>query len=299
MRTGIISLIVILTLICTEESKASDSWSYRGTFQNSEIILTIETELSDTWSPHGSSSSKDIFCQAKYDNRKIINPKIIYNKKTYSLKPFVTYKDNIVMTAGKSLDLFDFELKYSIKGKKGEVSKKFTAFTGTYRGFGFGKLYIIENGKKNLNDIEKVIVSRLKWKKLILKKGEKYSYVVEGHNSKGQRAVTVLRVKYGNVYKREYRDYRRDKKALHYREVFGKSWVENEVQLSSHSEGAEVKTIDQLYDNCEKFISEKKSGDTSNLIFSRNGLIFRCEVYNFAKGKQNKNLSVKINYVSF
>ncbi|MBU1222184.1 hypothetical protein KKF34_10165 [Myxococcota bacterium] len=299
MRTSIISLIFILTLICTEESKASDLWTFRGTYQNSEIKIIIETEMSDNWSPHGSSSSKDISCQASYDSGKINNPVIIYNKKTYALKKFVTSKDNIVMTAGKSLDLFDFELKYSINGKKGEFRKKFTAFTGTYRGVGFGKLYIIENGKKNLNDFEKVIVSRLKWKKLVLKKGEKYSYVVEGRNSKGQRAVTVLRVKYGNVYRREYRDYRRDKKAMQYKEVFGKSWVENEVQLASHSEGAEVKTIDQLYDNCEKFISEKKSGDTSNVIFSRNGLIFRCEVYNSAKGKGSKNQSVKINYMTF
>ncbi|MBU1221976.1 hypothetical protein KKF34_04435 [Myxococcota bacterium] len=294
MRTTITSLIVLYTFLYTTNSMASDYWSFEGKYQSKEITLEITLEISENYSSAGESNISEILYKAKYDGAKIINPVIIFGGNTYRLKNFVTHKDKTDIFVHNSLEKFDFELKYTIKGQKTTFHKKFSAFSGTYIDSDNGKLYIFEHGKKLTTVMEKLIESRLKMKMLLLENGKNYNYTVEEYNSIGQREVTTITIKIGLVYTRKFQVYVKNRKSHHYKEDHTKSWVETNSQLNSHIDGAKPRTIEQLYDNCEKMMSEKKKGYKTVLKFLKNGIISRCEVKS-----SNDKQSLKINRLSF
>jgi len=102
--------------------------------------------------------------------------------------------------------------------------------------------------EKNIPDM--LALSLRNWQSLTAKYGNNYKYERSQDIASGQHSSTHLQVENGQV---EYRDYFE----WHQGNTPSLIWSESFADLNSHNQGTPVKTIDQLYAQCQSQIINK------------------------------------------
>ncbi len=123
----------------------------------------------------------------------------------------------------------------------------------------------------NRDEIAKLEKSYTIWTSAKRQKGASYRYSSVFASWTGYREQTTVGISNDRVSMREFHSWDRDGKTI-------SSWAETKpLELGTHDEGAEVKTTDDLYDDC-KTILMTKSKKTNHLLieYDEYGLVSSC-----------------------
>jgi len=111
------------------------------------------------------------------------------------------------------------------------------------------------------------------WKNLKKTQGTSYNYTTETVSWTGFGTSTTIKIKNNSIVSRTYKEFNRDGDAV----TITDSYTENTSQLGTHTKGAPLYTIDELYDSC---ISDylNVSSTTNTLVFetTKNGILTHC-----------------------
>lgn len=113
--------------------------------------------------------------------------------------------------------------------------------------------------RQNKVDADRLVTSRLKWEQLQKTNGGNYSYTVRWSSAFGFGHLTTITVRQNRVVERRYEEFGRAV-APSPRDAAVKpmpKWIETGSQLGTHAqEGAPVRTVDQLYAEAARLLSE-------------------------------------------
>lgn len=106
---------------------------------------------------------------------------------------------------------------------------------------------------------EQLAKSKIKWAETKAKHGDTYNYTVRFQSFVGFGHSTTIFVEKGKVVKRQFEAWDSPKAppVSGVAPMPGKTWVEEEDQIGKHQEGANAKTLDELYDVAEKVVHTK------------------------------------------
>lgn len=105
--------------------------------------------------------------------------------------------------------------------------------------------------------------------------GNSYAFTIRVTSVFGFGSSTKITVRKGEVFSREYESFRFDEETQ--TTEITNSWVENQSELNSHSEGAKPMTLDEIYGSCKTAILSVNEDE--NFIFFRaenNGILSTC-----------------------
>ncbi|NOR70381.1 MAG: hypothetical protein GQ532_11935 [Methylomarinum sp.] len=127
---------------------------------------------------------------------------------------------------------------------------------------------ITGNNSEHINKLENSLSS---WHVLKRQKGASYQYATEFSSWVGFGNETIISVKRDVVVEREYRSWNnKGEKTLFWNEL-------SPNELGKHKEGAPLKTMDELYDDCREILITKGSEKNRiNLSFNKRGIMRTC-----------------------
>ncbi len=124
---------------------------------------------------------------------------------------------------------------------------------------------------QNIDKQQLLEKSLIDWQLAKKQRNSAYQYSVHFSSWVGFRSQTQLTVIGDGVVKREYQAFDREGKKV-------VDWQENNTdELATHKRGAPVKTIDQLYTQCQtEILSKPKQENYLNLSFDDRNLLRQC-----------------------
>lgn len=124
-------------------------------------------------------------------------------------------------------------------------------------------------------DADKLADSLKVWEKAKEECGGEYSYRVPKFSAFGFGSITTVTVKGDKVVERKYEEkgVREGDKPAELKE----KWVESGKDIGTHKEGAEARTLDELYAVAKKLCEDKVPADhVRGLGFDKQGILAYC-----------------------
>ncbi len=111
------------------------------------------------------------------------------------------------------------------------------------------------------------------WKKLKTTHGNSYSYATQTISWTGFETSTTIKIINNVIVSRTYKESRRDGADV----TITDSYLENTSQLGTHSKGAPLYTIDELYNTClSDYLSVDSTANTLTFATTENGILTGC-----------------------
>jgi len=106
---------------------------------------------------------------------------------------------------------------------------------------------------------EQLAKSKIKWADAKTKNGNNYNYTVSFRSFVGFGHTTTVFIENGKVVKRQFEAWDAPKAPPlpGVAPIPSKTWVEEGDQIGKHQEGANAKTLDELYDTAEKLVNTR------------------------------------------
>lgn len=149
---------------------------------------------------------------------------------------------------------------------------------------------INDNNSEYMENLEK---SLLVWSDYKSKNGNSYQYSTDFLSWVGFGSKTTIIVNDDSVVRRIYRSWDRDGNEI-------SQWVEStSTKLGTNKEGAPLKIIEELYDECREMLLTKDSEKNSiSLDFDKKGMIKNC-LFSPKNCADDCSSGVRINSLSF
>ena len=110
------------------------------------------------------------------------------------------------------------------------------------------------------------------------KEGNSYRYTARVTSVFGFGSSTIITVQDGEVFSRAYEAFQYNPQTQE--EVITSSWIENKSELSTHEEGAEPLTLDEIYASCRReILSVNKDDNFINFAAENNGILSVCTYF--------------------
>ena len=127
---------------------------------------------------------------------------------------------------------------------------------------------------KKMSNLELLTNSRKTWNALKKEKHDTYVYTVRKSYMMGNGNMTTLHVKNGSVVKRSFSDWKPGQEPV-------VRWTEVGKKLATNPTGAEILTIDDIYDRALKILQKKtKPMEKLYLKFDAQGVLKSCFTVN-------------------
>ena len=110
--------------------------------------------------------------------------------------------------------------------------------------------------------------SRLKWQKAMHLNNHNYQYSINFSSWVGFGSNTTIYVSNNTIVKRDYQSWDQDRQNV-------ANWTEEDSLLGKHKEGADLLTMEQLYQQCHSILLNKKDSRL-HFIIDDNGYLKQC-----------------------
>ncbi|WP_152286662.1 hypothetical protein [Flavicella marina] len=115
------------------------------------------------------------------------------------------------------------------------------------------------------------------WNNLKSVHGNSYSYQVPNYSWTGNSSTTTITVQNGIVIAREYESLKPNEPGLQPEFIESITYQENKSELGTHEFGADIKTIDDYYNDCStKYLTVDQETNMLTLSTDQTGMITSC-----------------------
>lgn len=116
--------------------------------------------------------------------------------------------------------------------------------------------------------------SRNKWEEIKKTCNNSYTFSLEEGSYTGHGSVTTITVRNGVVVQRMYQDWFKDNP-----DFTPTIFVERGEEINTRPEGERARTLDEIYTECEEWISKDPLTNHLYLHLDRKGLLYMCGHY--------------------